>query len=101
MQKKYIFFLIISVLVNLIFYRNSPNNLFDFSSFLFDSVDYIADAVLGCPRWTDQRGKETDKVGYLLFPLDDSLLVLADFGCLELERVMEVVVGFTAYLCAC
>ena len=69
--------------------------------FFLDSVDYVADAVLGCPRWTDQRGKETDKVGYLLFPLDDSLLVLADFGCLELERVMEVVVGFTAYLCAC
>ncbi len=72
-----------------------------FCTLLFDSVDYITDTVLCSSRWTDQRGKKTDKVGYLLFPLDDSLLVLADFGCLELKRIAEVVVGFTAYLCAC
>lgn len=72
-----------------------------FLKFFLDSVDYIANAVLCCPRWTNQRRNKTNKVGYLLFPLDDSLLVLADFGCLELKRVAEVVVDFTAYLCAC
>lgn len=72
-----------------------------FGSLLFDGVDYIADTVLGCPRWTDKRRKKANEVGYFLFPLDDSLLVLADFGCLKFKRVAEVVVGFTAYLCAC
>lgn len=72
-----------------------------FCGFLLDCIDYVADAVLGCPRWTDQRGKETNKVGDFLFTLDDSLLVLADFGCLKFKRVAEVVVGFAAYLCAC
>lgn len=69
--------------------------------FSLDSVDYIADAVLGCPRGTDKGRKEAYEVWYFLFPLDNSLLVLADFGCLELKRVAEVVIGFTAYLCAC
>ena len=72
-----------------------------FCGFLLDSVDYIANAVLGCPRWTDKGRKKANEVGYFLFSLDDSLLVLADFGSLELKRIAELVVCFTAYLCTC
>ena len=37
--------------------------------FLFDSVDYIANAVFVCPRWTNQRRKKNymQKHAYLFF----------------------------------
>ena len=58
-----------------------------FCGFLLDSVDYIANAVLGCPRWTDKGRKKANEVGYFLFPLDDGLFILAYFFSFELERI--------------
>ena len=58
-----------------------------FCGFLLDSVDYIANAVLGCPRGTDKGRKKANEVGYFLFPLDDCLFVLAYFFSFELERI--------------
>ena len=83
-------------------WKNYLNHiLFTFCGFLLDCIDYVADAVLGSPRGTYKGRKEAYEVGYLLFSLYDCLLVFADFCSLELKRIAEVVVGFTAYLCAC
>lgn len=74
---------------------------FTFSGFLLDSVDYITDAILGSPRWTDQGREKSNKVWNLLFPLDNGLFVLAYFFSFELERIAQVAVSLLAYLCAC
>lgn len=72
-----------------------------FCGLFLDSIDYIADAVLGSPRWSDKGRKKANEVGYFLFSLNNSFFVFTYFVCFELKRVAKVVVCFTAYLCAC
>ena len=54
--------------------------LLNFCCSILDSINYIADSVLGSPRGTDKGRKESYKVRYLLFPIDDSFL------CARVER---------------
>ena len=56
-----------------------------FYCLFLDSVDYIADAVLCSPRWTNKGGKEAYEVGNVLFSLENGLFILADFFRFKLK----------------